>query len=516
MDKILLAVGHIELEGYIKETLKDEFVFVGESVHRENIINLIKDTSPDILVIRETLPGKTNIMNLVYMVRSNFQNIRIVFLAGERRVGDKFLANLVNYGIYDILHSGNLQVGDIINLIENPNTYQDIKHLQPVPDMEEDFSELEFIMPDEKESNDVEDKENIEFVMPDKERSVKDLDEERRRKIQENKREEIEESFIEKEEEYAYKDEESESLERAKIKIPEIKIPKIIIPRIKNPFEFEKRKKNNKKKETISKSQSKNEKIITFWGASSGVGTTTIAHSMAISLASDGNKVIYVELDEKKPSVAYWYDLGFVDTGIETSLRHLDFKEYKEIDKSIIKTRDLKKENNRDYKMFPDSLDFLFFSKQHLSGIETRPYKSSLKDLYMHLFYQLDYDYVILDVANDMSRKDLKDILMFSNMIFIVLTQDISNLGYHSLELNNLKKEGINIGNKSHYIVNKYIDLEFNTQKIRKWLEVSKITSIPNNREVYIEAGIQKRPVVLDKQGGISLRNKINELKSII
>lgn len=491
MKKILLALGFRDLEDYIKEEMSDgkEYEFVGESVHRENVLNLIKEKSPNILIIRETLPGKINIIRLIDVIRSNYQNIRIIFLAGEREVGDTLLSALVSYGVYDILHTGSIPANEIINLIQNPNSYKDVRHLQVIPNMTEDSSELELLLPEEDEEPE------DEF----------DLLEDERRKVNEA---EIEEEEDEEDDENEEAEKKRQKKKRKKIKMPNIKIPKIELP-------FEKHSDKKNKKEKIVEKEVRKEKIITFWGAKNGIGTSTIAHNMAVSLANSGNKVIYVELDNEKPSVAYWYDLGNLSEGIETFLKYLKKQEYKKIKDTIIRTRDLKEGDNK-YNILPDSLDFLFFSKEYLSKTKKEPLIGALKDLYMYLLYQVGYDFVILDIAKNVKRQDLIDMLMFSNLVYIVASQDVSSLGYHTLDLNKLMKEGINIKNKSHYIINKYLKSSLDSEKIKKWLEVENLTLIPDIREVCIESNINSRPIETKTKEGILFNRKLKDLKKII
>lgn len=547
LKKVLLAVGHIGLENYIKTDLSraGEFEFVGESVHRENILALIKETSPDILVLRETLPGKANIISLVYTIRSLYQNIRIVFLAGERAVGDELLSTLVNYGVYDILHSGKLLAKDIIALIRNPNTYKDVKHLQPVPVMEAETVELEFVIPDQPDSDEIlpessisddeaEDEEDeeednfpkIEFVLPERnpfeafealeaarQERIKKVDAEATipsiSEITETKKEEkptpTARTTPTKKEESVQKEERQSLLK--KIKIPSSPAKKA------EPLAAQ----EEKKKLEIPRFGEvlTTKKIITFWGTKGGVGNSTLAHNLAISLANDNKKVMYIELDDTKPSVAYWYDLGLLSEGIDTLSRHISRKEYRNVSSAIVRGKDIKSSHKK-YNVFPETLDFLFYSKEYLSGVKPREKECPLKDIYMYLFYQGGYDFVILDVGTGVGKEDLVDLLMFSNLIYIVASQDVSGLGYHVLDLNNLFKGGINIRGKSYYVINKYVNSLLGVKKIKKWLEVENLTLISDERETHINAIAEGQPLATQAREGKLFREKIEELKKLI
>lgn len=551
MKKVLLAVGHIGLENYIKTDLSraGEFEFVGESVHRENILALIKETSPDILVLRETLPGKANIISLVYTIRSLYQNIRIVFLAGEREVGDELLSTLVNYGVYDILHSGKLLAKDIIALIRNPNTYKDVKHLQPVPVMEAETVELEFVIPestaadeplpetsveedeDEEEEEETDNFPKIEFVLPEKNpfEAFEALEAARQERIKKAEAETTIPSISEVKE--TKKEEKQPSATRVTSPTKEEPPPKEEpTPKEERQNLLRKIKLPNTTKRTESSAPQEEKKkleiprfgevlatkkIITFWGTKGGVGTSTLAHNLAISLANDNKKVLYVELDDTKPSVAYWYDLGLLSEGIDTLSRYISRKEYRNIASTLVKGKDIKPSHKK-YSAFPETLDFLFYSKEYLSGVKPREKECPLKDIYLYLFYQGGYDFVILDVGTGVGKEDLVDLLMFSNLIYIVASQDVSGLGYHVLDLNNLFKGGINIRTKSYYIINKYINSLLGVKKIKKWLEVENLTLISDERETHINAIAEGQPLITQAREGKPFKEKIEELKKLI
>ena len=87
-------------------------------------------------------------MSIIYQIRTSYPNLRIIFLAGNRVVGDELLANLVNYGVYDILYGESIPANKIVSLIRVGNKYSDVKHLQPVPLLDEDRNKMLFEAPD--------------------------------------------------------------------------------------------------------------------------------------------------------------------------------------------------------------------------------------------------------------------------------------------------------------------------------------------------------------------------------
>lgn len=463
----MLAVGHRQLEEYLKSQLDKEFEFVGAVVYREAVLRAVGQKSPDIVVIRETLSGSENIMSLVYSIRTNYPNVRIIFIAGNREPGDELLATLVNYGVYDILNGSNIPAQKIVSLIRKPNTYSDVKHFQPVPLLDEERNRVLFEAPEAKKEVEV-----IEIINEGNKNEVKD---EETKIIYEPPNEEIED------------DDEEEKLKF----INKIRLPKVDIGR--------QRKKETQTFTGIGSVAS--ERIITFVGGKSGVGTTSIAINTAFLLAKKGYKVIYVEFNEKYPAVSYWYELGFTIHGIDSCIEALNEKRYGDIKKAIIRTKDLKNTPSsmqRNYKHFPDSLDFMFFSKEYLSGLKNKLKKQDSKELLLHLMYQLGYDFVIIDVSSDMENKATQNGLIFSNRVFSVITQDVSSVGYHVFNINQLRKMGIDIASKNIYIVNRYIpNSDFTLKDIGGWIETDRILAIPACDKDFINSNLEGLPVVI-------------------
>jgi len=465
--KVLLAVGHRQLEEYLEAQLNKEFEFVGTTVYREGILRAIGQKSPDIVVVRETLNGTENIMSIVYSIRTNYPDVRIVFIAGNRESGDELLATLVNYGVYDILNGSNIPAQKIVSLIRKPNTYSDVKHFQPVPLLDEERNRVLFEAPEAKKEVEV-----IEIINEGNKNEVKD---EETKIIYEPPNEEIED------------DDEEEKLKF----INKIRLPKVDIGR--------QRKKETQTFTGIGSVAS--ERIITFVGGKSGVGTTSIAINTAFLLAKKGYKVIYVEFNEKYPAVSYWYELGLTSYGIDSCIEALNERKFGEIKKAIIRTKDLKKTPSsmqKIYKAFPDTLDFMFFSKEYLSGLKEDLKRRNSKELFLHLMYQLGYDFVIIDVSSDMENEATQNGLIFSNKIFSVITQDVSSVGYHVFNMNMLEKKGIDIASKSIYVVNRYTpNSNFSLKDIGGWIETDNLLTVPAYDKDFINANLEGLPVVI-------------------
>ncbi|CCL32478.1 TPA: ParA family protein [Clostridioides difficile] len=140
MVKICLAVAFNDLEEYlienteyIQKEIGDDVEFVGEVAYREGVMQSILNNTPDILIIREGLPGKVDILRLVQELTLcfPFPKLRIIFISKDRRIGDALLASLVQFRVYDIIVGNNIDAFSIIEKIITPNILNDVAQFLP-------------------------------------------------------------------------------------------------------------------------------------------------------------------------------------------------------------------------------------------------------------------------------------------------------------------------------------------------------------------------------------------------
>ena len=131
MYKIYLAINHKELENFIighksliEKNLKQEVEFVGRTVYREGVLPGIEDCSPDLLILRESLPGKEQITDLIYNIRVKSSKTRIIFITTDRDVGDPFLGSLVNMGVYDLLIGNKVDAKEMLRKLYSQMIFQ--------------------------------------------------------------------------------------------------------------------------------------------------------------------------------------------------------------------------------------------------------------------------------------------------------------------------------------------------------------------------------------------------------
>lgn len=476
--RIFLAIGNRDFEDYLKGVLFQRYSFVGETTYREGILTGIEKNGPDIVIIRESLPGARPIMEILYEIRDKFPDTRIIFMATKRDVGDAFLAMLVNYGIYDFMAGSTTNVRDVIKLIDVPNKFEDVKKFLPRPE-EDERGRMVFKAPE------------IEPEIVIKEVVIKEDQEKEKKKSN---------IFggLSRVISGTLKGKEKEKKEEKPIKKESVKEVIIKEDKPKETLNIPKKEKVRRVREKVIESpQTVNtaNRVITFISGKSGAGSTSIAVNTAYKLAEKGYKVIYLEFNFLDPSVAYWLDLGKAEEGIDTCMEYLRKFEFTSIGKTIIKSSVIKEQKSsmgKRYKSLPDTLDFMFFSKAYISGLKEKISMKDSKELYVHLMFQLGYDFIILDLPSDISRDETRNGLIFCNKIYSVLTQDVSSVGYYLLRLYDLAQEGVEIRNKNTFILNRFVEGSIVDEKyIKDWIRSVDLIKVPRDDLLFIKANAE-------------------------
>lgn len=142
MKKIAFAIDNKSAETKIAEYLNansgnETYEVVGTLLSNESVLDFFKSKTTDILVYIEGLAGSEDPFDFAIKLHRKHPSLRIVFIAGQRSVGDKKLATLVAYHIYDIVAGDRVLVADIANRILHEATFNDV--IQYLPDQSGDF-----------------------------------------------------------------------------------------------------------------------------------------------------------------------------------------------------------------------------------------------------------------------------------------------------------------------------------------------------------------------------------------
>ncbi len=116
MVKVLLATNEEQLDNAILSEPNIEGVS-NPIYYREAVVQMAQKSKPDVVVLTAWLTGTTDIVDIVYELRS--MDIRVVFLAGTLEQSDPIVQDVAKLGVYDILFR-EVTIGHVIDKIHHP------------------------------------------------------------------------------------------------------------------------------------------------------------------------------------------------------------------------------------------------------------------------------------------------------------------------------------------------------------------------------------------------------------
>ena len=482
MIKIYLAMGHKDLENFIinhkpllEKELKDSIEFVGRAVYREATLQGVKDTKPDILMLRESLQGKLNISDLIYDIKVSSSKTRIIVLTGDRSIGDPFLASLVNWGVYDLLIGNKVNTKELLKSIVYPKEFSDVAMYAPKATINENTNQVVYeqpIIPTQK----VETKEKEQFD----------------RKIE-------------------------QATATKPIKINEV-----------NPIKKEKPKQKKSLFGRKIESKTINQQIVTFVGGSEGVGNSHIAFNTAVNLANEGFNILYMDLNNKHSAMDTIFQLGYEDIGLDKALEATDNQDYETIEQcigtipkalSVISKKDYLYNT---YIKLPTTLNFMFFSQLCMNGqvnvVASLPKFQKLMQMLLRDFH---FDVIILDAPANMRNPLTQMSIMYAEKLFFTVTQDNSVLASLIKGTRVLDNKNIMFKNKMNIIINKFEKCDFSSKNEYQLLSGNldydsfSIYTMPNLNREFISASFNAMPILLVSKNK-ELQKTFSDIKQII
>ena len=531
--KVLFAINSRQLEETLEHDLKREFEFVGSATYREILKDKIAKTNPDIVLIREGLPGKEPILNILYEIRTKYKNVRVIFMTAKRKPGDMILSEIVSYGIYDIILGERVRKADIVGMMRKAASFEDASYLRKVSQLDERNTTQAF----EVQTRVIE-KTVVEYVpvpvvevipapeavpaAPILETVAPPETPKSPEPIPEVKREEVPEVPIAVAPEVIPVVQPEPSPVIVTPPVP-TKVPEAVAPRPEAP-------KRPSKKNVIperpigstpvslpaistekafslpimgGKTTAQSKKIVTFVGAGSGVGNTQIAFNEAVKLGQDGHRVIFLELHRQFSTIDFAFQLGAYNIGIDKALKELQAGNPKRIADSIItmdmvlNRADNPQQMQKNYRKMPKTLDFMFYSQDYETLLEKPEIPTEfLKDLVMYLLLQENYDYVIVDAEPfGTLHAGLNDILSITTQLYVTFNQDVAQIGQAARHLLDLQKR-ININGKVYYIANKYEACSLDVNTMAEWLNEPIAFVFPYAGKEFIQANFLGIPFI--------------------
>ncbi len=220
--------------------------------------------------------------------------------------------------------------------------------------------------------------------------------------------------------------------------------------------------------------------IISYYSVAPSQGKRTLSLSMAESLAEQGYKTALIELDDVYPALSianqitneYKNTVEFFQKAVNSN--QFNISEYV-INKSILVDTD-----NRDFKKrfaeYPDKLDFLVFPKNFRAHHFPVIVKSNEENAerkahefiqkFMYSLKTSSYDYVILNLPNNLEHLFCFEVIGASDRIINVVTPAASRLFENKEIIEYLTSNISGLQNKLYTIVNQAsLEVDITTYK---------------------------------------------------
>lgn len=149
-------------------------------------------------------------------------------------------------------------------------------------------------------------------------------------------------------------------------------------------------------------------RVCVVLGAKHGVGNSTVALNLAVSMARQGHKTILLELNDRFPLINEFFELTNVPVGLQAALKAAAAGDIHTVDSSIIRFRATRPENSaltKAYRKLPSGFHTLVYSNQDLvesqSGRRNLPEPGQIGRLLDLLKENQGYSRIVVDIQPD-------------------------------------------------------------------------------------------------------------------
>ena len=269
--------------------------------------------------------------------------------------------------------------------------------------------------------------------------------------------------------------------------------------RVKKPF-VEKRR--------AVKDMNANPMILSVLGAKGGVGTTTVALNLALSLAQEKHKVLYVELNDKGLPFSFNYQLDNMTKGLEEALKKASKGNITEAFEHVHRMQDLKRGAKQTefatiYNKYPNTFDYIAFSQSYfMSGGKTFE-KDGLAQFLTTALLTEGYQYIVVDIGSNTDDELAHQVLKISRGVFSVITQDMASVAQNIHYLEAIHKKVIKFNKNLYFVINQYDGDGISNKALSRWIkdEISfkheDVLAIPNFSKKILKANSEYLPLIL-------------------
>lgn len=123
---VVLATNHSQIDGWVEHALAALVDVVGTAQLTDQVLEVVYEAKPDVLILSRFLPGTVSIAKLLLILRQQCPATRIIFLLGADDEEAEDIRNLaISLGIYDVA-LGKLAATVLESFIRTPNRYADV------------------------------------------------------------------------------------------------------------------------------------------------------------------------------------------------------------------------------------------------------------------------------------------------------------------------------------------------------------------------------------------------------
>lgn len=134
--RICLALGFVTAEDAITKIIDNRYrtkYEIAQNVRsKEALLDTILKEKYEIIILREDLPGNTDLIEILKTIRSENENTQIIFFMNNRQNGDPFFIELFLFNIYDFVVLPNIKLDEVFGFLENPRKFKDIVRYLPI------------------------------------------------------------------------------------------------------------------------------------------------------------------------------------------------------------------------------------------------------------------------------------------------------------------------------------------------------------------------------------------------
>ena len=128
MEKILIASKFNQIQKIVQHI--NEFVVVGNTDNKEEILPLLEQVNPDTLLVVDGLSGTGDVIDIMIKAKIKYHSLRIIFATGEIDTDNMLvldpLSKLTDYEIYDIYTSSRYNAQMVEMMLRNKKNRNDI------------------------------------------------------------------------------------------------------------------------------------------------------------------------------------------------------------------------------------------------------------------------------------------------------------------------------------------------------------------------------------------------------